>query len=72
MAHIVLVEDNPANSKLATLVLRQGGHEATLATDAAEGIRLTQESQPDLILMDIQLPGMDGHLIEFAEDRRAG
>ena len=60
MAHIVLVEDNPANGKLATLVLRQSGHEAILATDAAEGIRLAQEIQPDLILMDIQLPGMDG------------
>ncbi len=60
MAQVLLVEDNPANSKLALLVLRQGGHKATLATDAAHGIRLARETQPDLILMDVQLSGMDG------------
>lgn len=60
MARILIVEDNPANMKLATLLLRSAGHTVLAATDAETGLTLAHASQPDLILMDIQLPGMDG------------
>ena len=60
MARILVVEDNPANMKLASLLLRNAGHDALCAVDAESGLTLARAEQPDLILMDIQLPGMDG------------
>ena len=57
---ILVVEDNPANMKLAVLLLTREGYEVLPATNAADGIAIAQESQPAMILMDIQLPGMDG------------
>ncbi|WP_081882251.1 response regulator [Cryobacterium sp. MLB-32] len=60
MARILIVEDNPANLKLATLLLSRAGHAVLPAIDAEAGLALAQSEAPDLILMDIQLPGMDG------------
>lgn len=60
MARILMVEDNPANMKLGVFLLEKAGHEVLQATDAEEGIRLARLSLPQLILMDVQLPGMDG------------
>lgn len=60
MARILVIEDNPANMKLAVLLLQRDGHEVLQAVDAEEGIRLAREQSPKLILMDVQLPGMDG------------
>ena len=60
MALILVIEDNAANMKLAVFLLEQSGHEALKAGDAEEGIRLARERLPQLILMDVQLPGMDG------------
>ena len=60
MARILIIEDNPANMKLASLLLLNAGHTALYATDAETGLTLARADQPDLILMDIQLPGMDG------------
>jgi two-component system, cell cycle response regulator DivK len=60
MARILIIEDNPANLKLASLLLRNAGHAVLCATDAETGLTLARADQPDLILMDIQLPGMDG------------
>jgi two-component system cell cycle response regulator DivK len=60
MGKILVVEDNPANMKLATLLLSKVGHTVLCATDAEVGLALARSSRPDLILMDIQLPGMDG------------
>src|SRR6185436_19778615 len=60
MARILIIEDNPANMKLATLLLRKAGHTALCAVDAETGLTLAREGKPDLILVDIQLPGMDG------------
>ena len=57
---ILLVEDNPANRKLATTVLEHAGYRVLYAEDAAAGIDIARTRRPDLILMDIQLPGMDG------------
>jgi two-component system cell cycle response regulator DivK len=60
MARILVIEDNPANLKLACLFLRNAGHEALCAVDAEIGLALARRNPPDLILMDLQLPGMDG------------
>jgi len=60
MARILVVEDNPSNMKLVSLILDSIGHEVIEANNALEGIRLAEEQSPDLVLMDIQLPGMDG------------
>jgi two-component system cell cycle response regulator DivK len=60
MATILIVEDNPANMKLARFLLDKAGHHVIEAGDAETGIALARNAHPDLILMDIQLPGMDG------------
>lgn len=60
MTKILVVEDHPANMKLAVLLLQKAGYNVLCATDAETGLALAQTEQPDLILMDIQLPGMDG------------
>ena len=60
MARILIIEDNPANMKLAVLLLHNAGHEAMSAVDAETGMAMARANQPDLILMDVQLPGMDG------------
>jgi two-component system cell cycle response regulator DivK len=57
---VLVVEDNPANMTLATFLLKSAGHTVLTATDAESGLSLARNEQPDLILMDIQLPGMDG------------
>lgn len=57
---ILIVEDNEKNLKLARDLLRFHGFETIEATNAEDGIALAQERRPDLVLMDIQLPGMDG------------
>ena len=60
MAKILIVEDNPANMKLAIFLLESAGHATLSARDAEAGLTLARDEQPNLILMDIQLPGMDG------------
>src|SRR6476661_8203149 len=60
MAKVLVVEDNPANMTLAVFLLQSVGHAVICATDAEAGLTLARDDQPDLILMDIQLPGMDG------------
>jgi two-component system cell cycle response regulator DivK len=60
MPKILVIEDNPANMKLASLLLHNVGHTVLCAGDAETGLTLARAEQPDLILMDIQLPGMDG------------
>lgn len=60
MAKILIVEDNAANMKLVCLLLEKAGHTALCASDAETGLMLARSDHPELILMDIQLPGMDG------------
>ena len=60
MARILVIEDNPANMTLAIFLLERHGHTVLSAIDAEAGLTLARERRPDLILMDIQLPGMDG------------
>jgi diguanylate cyclase (GGDEF)-like protein/PAS domain S-box-containing protein len=60
MARILVIEDNQANMKLARILLRNAGHSVLCAVDAETGLTSARVDQPDLILMDIQLPGIDG------------
>lgn len=61
MSHsILVVDDNPANLKLFTLLLAVPGYEVTTARNAEEALALLERVQPELILMDLQLPDIDG------------
>ena len=57
---ILVVEDNPTNMRLIKMVLRNKGYELLEATDGEEALAVAMEGHPDLIVMDIQLPKMDG------------
>ncbi|MBF0458973.1 MAG: response regulator [Nitrospirae bacterium] len=57
---ILVIEDNPLNMKLAVEILHRSGYTVLEAENAADGIRIAKEEQPALVLMDIQLPGIDG------------
>jgi two-component system, cell cycle response regulator DivK len=63
MARILVVEDNPQNLKLATVILRAAGHTVVPARDASEVERALAERTPELILMDLALPGKDGYTL---------
>ncbi len=60
MSLILIVEDNEKNMKLVRDVLQVKGYTTLEAGTAEDGIRLANEHKPDLVLMDIQLPGMNG------------
>jgi two-component system cell cycle response regulator DivK len=60
MITVLVIEDNPANMTLTVILLESVGHTVLTATNAEAGLRLARSEQPSLILMDIQLPGMDG------------
>jgi two-component system cell cycle response regulator DivK len=60
MATVLVIEDNPANLTLAIFLLESVGHAVLSAKNAEAGLTLARDEHPQLILMDIQLPGMDG------------
>jgi two-component system, cell cycle response regulator DivK len=57
---ILVVEDNPKNLKLVRDVLEYSGYEVFAASTGEDGVRMADDVGPDLILMDLQLPGIDG------------
>ena len=57
---ILVVEDNDMNMQLVEFLLEEGGYSIVKATSGEEALAITREQAPDLILMDIHLPGMDG------------
>jgi two-component system cell cycle response regulator DivK len=57
---VLIVDDNAANLKLARVLLTLEGYDARTATDAEQALKLLESFTPRLILMDIQMPGMDG------------
>ena len=71
MSTILIVEDNEKNMKLVRDILRHNGHATLEAVTGGEGVRLALQERPDLILMDIQLPDIDGivALGRIREDR---
>ena len=60
MAKILIVEDNPVNMKLAVILLESANYTVLTATDAEAALTLARSEHLNLILMDVQLPGMDG------------
>ena len=60
MSRILVVEDNTKNMKLVRDVLVYAGYDVVEATTGEDGVRLALETAPDLVLMDLQLPGIDG------------
>jgi len=60
MSKILIVEDNALNMKLARDILEAKGHSVIAAENGEEGVAAAIENVPDLILMDIQMPGIDG------------
>jgi CheY-like chemotaxis protein len=58
---ILVVDDNPTNLKLVRVLLSGEGYEVRAALDAEEAVLILQSFRPQLILMDLQLPGMDGY-----------
>ena len=66
MARILIIEDNENNLYLQTFILQKNGHEILQASSGESGIARAAEERPDLILLDIQLPGMDGYTVAEA------
>jgi two-component system cell cycle response regulator DivK len=60
MAKVLIVEDNASNMTLWVFLLESVGHTVLTALDAEAGLTMARDQHPDLILMDMQLPGMDG------------
>ena len=58
---VLVVEDNALNLELVVVLLKQGGCEVLVAETAEAGLRLARGERPDLVLMDLQLPGMTGY-----------
>lgn len=63
---ILMIEDNEANRYLATYLLEKAGHTVTTAPDGRTGLALATQERYDVILLDIQLPGMDGYAVARA------
>jgi CheY-like chemotaxis protein len=57
---ILLAEDNPVNQRLATRLLEKQGHQVLLAKDGLEAVAISEREPVDLVLMDVQMPNMDG------------
>ncbi len=57
---ILIVEDNQVNLMILRAMLRKRGYDAIVATDGAEGVEMTERHRPDLVLMDLQMPRLDG------------
>jgi len=58
---ILVVEDDPAALRLVTFTLESAGYEVIPAVNGIEGLRKAQEEQPDLLVLDLMLPGIDGY-----------
>jgi two-component system cell cycle response regulator DivK len=62
-AKILVIEDNEQNMYLVTFILEKYGHQVIQARNGVEGVAISRQQKPDLILLDIQLPIMDGYAV---------
>ncbi len=60
---IVVIEDDPLIQKLITQTLQREGYEVVTANDGSEGLRKVQETNPNLVVLDISMPGLDGYQV---------
>ena len=60
MARILIIEDSPTDARVFTTLLEKNGHEVIAAGSAEDGIAAAKKEKPDLVLMDVILPGMNG------------
>lgn len=60
MARILIVDDSPAETFRFREILQRNGHQVLEATNGADGVALARAEQPDLVLMDVVMPGMNG------------
>jgi DNA-binding response OmpR family regulator len=60
---ILLIEDDPQISKLISQALQRAGYEVVTAMDGSEGLRKVKEANPQLVVLDISLPGVDGYQV---------
>lgn len=63
MSRIIIIEDNEQNARLAAKLLKVAGYEVLLAEDGETGLSMVHEHQPDLALVDLGLPDMDGQTV---------
>ena len=61
--NILIVEDNPETVKLVKFILEKNDYSTISAKDGEEGLRMARERKPDLIVLDLMLPGMDGYRV---------
>jgi CheY-like chemotaxis protein len=69
MAKVLIVDDEPANRLLVATLLKYAGHDVLEAEDGAQGLELAQNGRPDLVIMDLSMPGMHG--TQFVKTLRA-
>jgi len=60
MAKVMIVDDSPTEVHVLTTMLRKNGHEVVVANSGEDGIEIAKTEMPDLILMDVVMPGMNG------------
>ncbi|TWT21226.1 response regulator [Luteimonas marina] len=72
MARILIIEDSPTDTAVLTQVLERNGHQVLASTSAEDGIEVCKREKPDLVLMDVVLPGMNGFQATRALARDAG
>lgn len=60
MAHILIVDDSPTEIHVMKNILEKNGYEASFATNGEEGVEKAKEIMPDLVLMDVVMPGLNG------------
>jgi two-component system, cell cycle response regulator DivK len=72
MARVLVADDDPVNLRVATAALQAGGHEPLLAHNGTECLELAQDRAPDLLLLDVHMPDIDGFevLRRLREDPR--
>jgi twitching motility two-component system response regulator PilH len=71
MARILIIDDSPTDTRVFSLMLERNGHQVITAGSAEDGIAAAEREQPDLVLMDIILPGMNGFQATRALSRGA-
>lgn len=60
MAHIFIIDDSPTDVRVFTTLLEKSGHKVSSASSAEEGIAAVKRAKPDLVIMDVIMPGMNG------------